>query len=347
MNLPVGWRICESCNDAFLSEYAPWESRVCTGSPGKLAWNSTLSRPGSESIPCHSCEHCLACEACSVKASPFVSANQGGSRTKLLLKFQDRENHTFLAKIAKVSYAKHVKVIREITHRCGLEDILPAERYGPFHGWWSKDGQFHEVDATSTVFSELRGRDWIGLPSGKAKLNRTQVYLSAVFDFLTAASDRKPRNVLIERATRSLLLIDNNQGSFRTAPQSIFVPGTEKFFLWWDTHSRNLNTILKTGTFKYPDQVQSCLEQFASGIWSRSAQTLNLSPEALHMLQKRSMLLLRGFQYAVLRNHCTYFAWNSSAFLRFLQFEHHTKKPERIQRQIEAEWKAFSTNCKV
>jgi len=85
-----------------------------------------------------------------------------------------------------------VKVIREKTHRCGLEDIFPAEGYGPFHGWWSKDGQFHEVDATSVVFSEPRGRDWIGLPSGKAKLIRTQVCLSAVFDFLIAASDRKP-----------------------------------------------------------------------------------------------------------------------------------------------------------
>ena len=320
---------------------------MCTGLPGQLAWNHSLSRSGSESIPCHSCRHCLACETCAVKAGPFVSAGQEGARTKLLLKFHDSRNQSFLAKIAKVSYAKHVKVIREITHRCGLEDIVPAEWYGPFHGWWSKDGRFHEVDATSVVFSELRRRDWIGLPSGKAKLNRTQVHFSAVFDFLIAASDRKPRNVLIDRATHSLLLIDNNQGSFRTAPQSIFVPGTEKFFLWWDTHSRNLNSILETGTFKYPDQLQSCLEQFASGIWSRSAETFNLSPDALHMLKKRSMLLLRGFWYAILRNHCVHFAWNSSAYFNFLQFEHHTKKPERIQRRIEAEWKAFSSKCKV
>lgn len=183
MDLPVSWRICERCNDAFLSEYAPWESRVCTGLPGKLAWNSVLSTPRSEGIASHSCEHCLACEACSVKASPYLSAEQHGARTKLLLKFQDKENQSFIAKIAKVSFAKHVKVIREITHRCGLEDILPAERYGPFHGWWNEDGQLHEVDATSAVFSELRGGAWIGLPSGKAKLNRTQVYISAVFDF--------------------------------------------------------------------------------------------------------------------------------------------------------------------
>jgi len=329
------WDICESCNNKVL-EAQNFRSVVCIGPPSDVQWNEKYSEKGTQNIPCNACRKCPTCESCyqTLSLHQVKPGSHMGLRPKIMLDLTDSIQRKYLAIVAKPSNSRHVLAIRHITQRCGLDDIIPIEKYGPLHARIKLGNELQELDASSVVFSEMRKGQWLPLPGRPLHLNGTQMFLARVFDFLIAAGDRQPGNILYQKQTNSILLIDSNGGSFGSTPRSIFIPGTPKYYFWWKTYSRYIDLALLDFNMSLPLQVQECLHDIVAG---KIDEPSHLSARALWFLKRRASALLGGVASAIVEHHCKHYSTNSTAYRRF--------ESSNNGNDIVKMWTAFNSQC--
>lgn len=342
------WDLCQTCNRMFLPPQWQWETRVCIGDRSNITWSKRMSKSGTEGIPCDACLRCPRCESCYTNATAFATIGTAGARKKMLLKIKDSVNQDYLAKVASPSSSYLLTSIQQIVEHCGFQDIVPWETYGPLHATWMAGSREVEVDATSVVFSELRKGHWVPLPPGVVRLNETQVVRAALFDFLIAAGDRGPRNILYERNTRAILLIDNYHHCCKDSPSSLFVPGSAKYFKFWVTHSKHLDLHLLTPNLSHPMmsfELTKCLDELANGTKDQIRRKYFLRGPMLAEVQERARLMISGFGAAIVHQHCMHARWNTSKYFALKNLQISKKDRLHAWATIDRRWQTMSSKC--
>lgn len=297
------------------------KSRFCNGTMKEGSGYDIYS--GTENSSCNACMHCPSCEGCFVQASLYNPPRYGYRKNKMFLfTMRDSVSTKYLVKVTPSPPFEKTVALNALVDECGFQDLFAHERSAPFFANVSGRGGSASVAVSRAIFSEVKEGIWHQGGGIKMfyKMNKKMIASAALFHYLFGSGDGQKNNVMYNEDSGRFYLIDTLEESlcdrFRIWHYgSSFYPGNFKYYtIWMEEGSQPLTDYqmyIPSGVLgtEYPPPLLKCLQTIASVSLHELQEHYALRDSTCaHQLQERALGMLDGFEDAIWKQFCKYFA---------------------------------------